>query len=247
MASLYDKLMTEAPYDEWVRFTERAFRQSGKQIDRIVDLGCGTGEITKRLAHAGYRVSGVDYSADMLTYADHKANRENVSIQWVCQDLRKLDGLTDLDAAISYCDVINYIVSEEELRTVFKRVADSLKEGGLFIFDVHSLFHIQNHLINQTFADVTDDASYIWFCSGGENPGEMHHDLTFFALDGDKYERFEEFHHQRTYSIAFYQQLLKDAGFENLNIYADFSLKPGNVNEKSERIFFVAEKGIGII
>lgn len=245
MASLYDKLMMDAPYDDWVNFTEEAFKQSGKQINRIADLGCGTGEISTRLAMAGYTVSGIDYSVDMLTYAEHKASEDKLSIQWVHQDLKELEGLKNLDAAISYCDVINYIVSEKELRTVFKRVADSLKEGGLFLFDVHSLFHVQHHLINQTFADVTDEASYIWFCSEGENPGEMHHDLTFFSLDVNKYERFQEYHHQRTYSITFYQQLLKDAGFENINIYADFSLKKKNLNEKSERIFFIAEKRSG--
>lgn len=245
MASLYDKLMMNAPYDQWVAFTQKAFRQSGKQIEHIVDLGCGTGEITHRLAMAGYQMSGVDYSADMLAHAEHKASKDGVNIQWLHQDLKELTGLTDLDAAISYCDVINYIVNEAEISTVFERVSSSLKDGGLFIFDVHSLFHVQHDCIGQTFADVTDDASYIWFCSEGDNPGEMYHDLTFFTSDGKSYRRFEEFHHQRTYSIAFYEQLLIEAGFEKPKLYADFSLKKENVHETSERIFFITEKRSG--
>lgn len=242
MAYVYDKLMMHAPYNEWVDFTQAAIKKSGKKIEQIADFGCGTGEITTRLAKAGYSMTGVDYSAEMLTYAEHKASKDKLSIQWICQDLRELEGLIHFDAVVSYCDVMNYITTEEELKLVFKRAADSLNDGGLFIFDVHSLSHVDHHYINQTFADVMDDASYIWFCSGGDVPGEMYHDLTFFSLDGKIYERFDEYHYQRTYSVAFYKKLLIATGFENVDVYADFELIDGNLDNNSERIFFLAEK-----
>ncbi|MBY7143324.1 class I SAM-dependent methyltransferase [Virgibacillus sp. NKC19-3] len=245
MAYVYDKLMAHAPYDQWINFTQKAINQFEKNIEYIADLGCGTGEITTRLARAGYRMIGVDYSTEMLAYAEHKASEEGLHVQWMCQDLRQMHGLKRLDAAISYCDVINYITTEEELRNVMNGVANALNDGGLFIFDIHSMYHVEHDLINQTFADVTEDASYIWFCSEGESPGEMYHDLTFFALNGEKYERFDEFHHQRTYSILFFKEILLDAGFENIKIYADFSLKNEVIDEKAERIFFLAEKRSG--
>ncbi|WP_249871037.1 class I SAM-dependent DNA methyltransferase [Oceanobacillus saliphilus] len=245
MAYLYDKLMLNAPYAEWITFTEAIIKASDNDIVKIADLGCGTGEIATRLAKSGYQMTGVDYSPDMLTYAEHKASEQNLSIQWLQQDLITLNGLTDYDAAISYCDVINYITDPEELKKTFRNIAASLKVGGLFIFDVHSLHHVEQNYINQTFADVTDDASYIWFCAEGEERGEMFHDLTFFSLEGDKYVRFDEFHHQKTYSIEFYKKLLIESGFENLKLYADFSLKENNIDEKSERIFFLGEKRPG--
>ncbi|WP_010650963.1 class I SAM-dependent DNA methyltransferase [Oceanobacillus massiliensis] len=242
MATLYDKLMLNAPYDEWIAFTEQVLNESGKNITKIADLGCGTGEITTRLAQAGYSMTGIDYSADMLTYAAHKASEKNLSIQWLQQDLINLTGLMDYDAAISFCDVINYITEPAELEKTFQNVAESLKPGGIFMFDVHSLFQVEQHYINQTFADVTEEASYIWFCSAGDERGEMFHDLTFFALDGEDYKRFDEYHHQKTYSVDFYKNLLRHAGFENLKVFADFSLKQNFIEEKAERIFFLAEK-----
>lgn len=245
MAYLYDKLMEEAPYDQWLNFTQEAFHNSGKTINTIADIGCGTGVITSKLAKAGYQLTGVDYSGDMLTYAEHTANEQNISVQWLQQDLRELQGLENFDAAVSYCDVINYITAADELERAFNNIANILKPGGLFLFDVHSLFHVQHNFINQTFADVLEDTSYIWFCMEGDYPGEMYHDLTFFSLDGDKYSRFDEYHHQRTYSITFYKELLKNSGFENIRMYADFSTNEDSIHDEAERIFFTATKGSG--
>lgn len=245
MAYLYDQLMLNAPYEKWVFFTEQMIANSNRDIKKIADLGCGTGVITTKLAEVGYDMTGVDYSTEMLTYAEHKASEDNLQIQWLHQDLVRLEGLSNYDAAISYCDVINYITDASDLKKVFQNVADTLKVGGLFIFDIHSLYQVEHNYINQTFADVTDDASYIWFCSEGDERGEMFHDLTFFSREDNKYRRFEEFHHQKTYSIDFYKKLLDESGFENLKIYADFSLKENEIGEKSERIFFLAEKRSG--
>lgn len=241
MASIYDKLMMDAPYDEWLEFTKQIIDESNRSINTIIDLGCGTGEIALRLAGQGYKVTGIDYSSDMLTLAAHKANNKNFSIQWIHQDMRELQGFKDMDLVISYCDSINYITTENELSAVFQRVAAALKPGGQFVFDVHSLYHMEHQLINQTFADVTEDASYIWFCSEGDYTGEAFHELTFFESEGDKYIRFDEMHHQRTFSIEVYKKLLIDAGFSNIKIYGDFHFNNAHIKEDTERIFLLAE------
>ncbi|WP_099158568.1 class I SAM-dependent DNA methyltransferase [Virgibacillus ndiopensis] len=245
MANLYDQLMGDAPYDQWLNFTKEIFRRSGKTINHIADLGCGTGQITTRLAQAGFDTIGIDYSVDMLSYAQQRSSAESLPIQWIHQDLRELEGHTGLDAVVSYCDVINYITTKGELTLVFNNIFKMLRPGGMFIFDVHSMYHVKNNFVQKTFADVNDDISYIWFCSAGDEIGEMYHDLTFFVADGDKYVRFEEEHHQRTYSVDFYNDLLEAAGFKIQNLYGDFSLKQESVHEKTERIFFVCEKRSG--
>ncbi|GAA0432078.1 MAG: class I SAM-dependent DNA methyltransferase [Bacillota bacterium] len=243
MANVYDLLMEDAPYDQWVAFTEAQFKSRQREVGTIADLGCGTGEIAIRLAKKGYQVTGVDYAADMLTYAAHKSATENMSIQWICQDLRSLVGLQGLDAIVSYCDVINYITSEASLRDTFININEALDPGGLFLFDVHALSYITDNYFGETFADVTEDASYIWFCAEGTQPGEMFHQLTFFVRDKDNlYHRFEEEHHQRTFPVEIYKKILNESGFENIKVYGDFSLKADSLNNNTARIFFSAEK-----
>lgn len=243
MASLYDQLMSDAPYDEWVNITEELIKRSGKKVDTILDLGCGTGEITTRLSQAGYQLSGVDYSGDMLTYAEAKASSKNQSINWIQQDIRELTGFKNLDLAISYCDVMNYLTTKNDLKKAFERIASSLSDEGLFIFDVHSLRHVEENLVNHTFTELTDDVCYIWNCEQGESVGEMFHDITFFSSDEKgKYDRFEEYHHEKTFSVDVYSKLLMETGFEKPLLFGDFNLEKEFSTQNSERIFFFTRK-----
>lgn len=242
LSSVYDHLMEHAPYDDWYVFTKHIFQEHETDITSIADIGCGTGEITLRLAKDQYQMYGVDYSSHMLSVAQQKSMRKELDVFWIQQDVRRLQGLQHIDAVISYCDVINYITSIADLKKAFQQIAQILKPGGLFIFDVHSLAYVENHLINHTFADVYDDYAYVWFCYPGEAKGSMYHDLTFFMFDGKAYKRFEESHYQKTYPVETYKQLLQETGFKNIKIYSDFSQKIKKSLENTERIFFVTEK-----
>ncbi|MDC3413320.1 class I SAM-dependent methyltransferase [Aquibacillus sp. 3ASR75-11] len=242
MAAHYDRLMQDAPYDKWVQFTNYILDLYDYDPTTIVDLGCGTGEITQRLVQAGFHLYGVDASADMLSYAQMKAAEANIEINWIQQDIRSLHGLSDVDVAVSYCDVINYLTTEEEVKQAFCSINHLLKQEGIFLFDVHSISHLENDLKNQTFAEIYDDIAYVWFCESGESEGEVLHDLTFFVLNEGHYDRFDEQHHQRSFPVDTYQTLLRETGFTVLGIYGDFSTAEGAITSETERIFFVAQK-----
>lgn len=242
MAYVYDQFMDNVPYDEWVDLTEQLLNIFSKRVTHILDLGCGTGELTTKFAGKGYAITGVDYSSDMLTVAEQKANSKNLQIDLIQQDLKELNGLTNFDLAISFFDVVNYLGNTEDVRQVFKNIAHSLSENGVFIFDVHALSYVENQMINHTFADVQDEMSYIWFCEEGNEPGEMYHDLTFFIKNNKTYQRFEEFHFQKTLPIQIYKEFLFEAGFEKVEVYADFDLTNNEIPNDAERLFFYAEK-----
>lgn len=241
-AEVYDQLMSHAPYDEWVRFTEEIIAKADVNVQHIVDLGCGTGQVTIPLAKKGYQMTGVDNSSDMLTLATQRALAGKIDVNWIAQDIRALAGFESIDLFISYCDVINYITDKSDVFSVFQHVFDSLKNDGLFIFDVHSLSYVNDSLVNQTFAHAEEDLAYIWDCEPGEEVGEMYHYLTFFSKKNQQYERFDETHHQHVYDPSIYEQLLKKAGFTKIQFFADFQSEKINLENKHERIFIVAQK-----
>ncbi|WP_139376908.1 class I SAM-dependent DNA methyltransferase [Halobacillus salinus] len=236
MAHVYDRLMEDAPYAHWQSYTREMINAYLPGASSILDLGCGTGEITRRLHEDGFRVTGVDLSSDMLTIAQQKSP---ASIQWLHQDITNLEGLTGYDCVVSYCDVLNYLVDPEQVTQAFANAFEALRPQGLFLFDVHSVEHVEQHLLGQTFAEVYDDVSFIWFCDEGDQPNKVVHDLTFFVQQGATYERFDEQHVQRVYDLQDLKQWLKQTGFNIKQVSADFQTAP---HTDGDRLFFVCQK-----
>ncbi|MFC7060700.1 methyltransferase domain-containing protein [Halobacillus seohaensis] len=236
MAEVYDELMKDAPYDQWVAWTKHMIEKYGPRTQQMLDLGCGTGEITTRLS-ADFQLTGVDLSAEMLSVASSKERSDQV--RWLRQDIAQLEGLYGFDCVISYCDVINYITDESQLTSVFSHVNTALNDQGLFMFDVHSVDHILENLYGQTFAEVYDELSYIWFCDPNETEFSITHDLTFFLQKGNLYDRFDETHYQKGYPIDVLKKLLKQTGFVIERISSDFSC---DESYEGNRIFFVCRK-----
>ncbi|SFF53200.1 Methyltransferase domain-containing protein [Halobacillus alkaliphilus] len=237
MAQVYDRLMKDAPYDHWVDFTNKMIERFLPDTQSIVDAGCGTGEVTHRLNEEGYHLTGVDLSEDMLSVAHQK--NSSAKIQWLQQDITDLAGLKDVECVISYCDVMNYLPADKDVIRAFRSIYESLSPSGLFIFDVHSIDHIQNNMLGATFAEVYDDLSYIWFCDPGEFENRMVHDLTFFVQNGPNYERFDEQHIQQGYSPEQLSEWLMQTGFKIQLISSDFQME---FVDSGERIFFVCQK-----
>lgn len=242
LAYLYDQLMADAPYEQWVKFVRDQLQKYRVKGKTMLDLACGTGELSIQFAEAGFDVTGVDLSADMLAVARAKAEDEGLRIPLYQQDMAELEGLASYDVIGIFCDSLNYLPSEEKVVQTFAKVFQYLQTGGIFLFDVHSIYKVNELFINQTFTVNDDEISYIWNCLPGAFPNSMEHDLSFFVFDevSGKYDRYDELHQQRTFSIEQYSLWLEAAGFELLEVNADFTTDPPQ--PKSERIFFTAQK-----
>lgn len=241
-ALVYDDLMQHVPYDSWIRFIETIFEKHQIKPRTILDLGCGTGEMTLRLSENGYLLTGVDQSSDMLAVAAQKSLERKLPVTWVEQDITVLKTQQAYDVVVSFCDVFNYLTEENDVRKAFQHVHSSLKEGGFFIFDVHSQKYVNDVLIGKSFSDADEQISFIWVCHSGNQPDEVEHELTFFVHDQKTslYRRFDEVHIQRTFPMETYKKWLDAAGFEVAGIYGDYSLN--RPDEKSDRLFFVSKK-----
>jgi ubiquinone/menaquinone biosynthesis C-methylase UbiE len=240
-AYIYDKLMNDVPYHLWLDYFTQRIQPENQSI---LDLGCGTGALSIPLAKQGFQVTGLDLSAEMLAIADEKARSEHVNIHFIQQNMTDLAELEHegFDAIICYCDSLNYILDDSDILKTLRGVYHLLKPNGLFTFDVHSIEKIDNTFVNQTFVSTEDDVSFIWNCFNGVYPHSVEHELTFFVYqqEQDLYQRFDEIHFQRTFSIDYYKQLLVEAGFSHIEITSDFQNQLASGDK--ERIFFSCYK-----
>ncbi|WP_144549885.1 class I SAM-dependent methyltransferase [Peribacillus simplex] len=241
-AYVYDELMKDAPYEKWLMILTAKLEQYGIGGRKVLDLACGTGEMTVELAQHGFEVTGVDLSDEMLLVANEKAVKLGLSIPLFQQNMAELEGLGQFDCVTIFCDSLNYLRDEEDIVKTFSRVHEHLKEGGLFLFDVHSIYKMEEIFRDNTFAVNGEEVSYIWDCFPGVEPYSVEHDLSFFVRDDESglYDRFDELHYQRTYPVEQYKKWLEQAGFTVSEILADLEDAP--LAAETERILFVASK-----
>ncbi|MFD2671604.1 class I SAM-dependent DNA methyltransferase [Marinicrinis sediminis] len=241
-AHVYDRLMQHMPYDEWLEFFDLCWQMEGRRPDRVVDLGCGTGSLAIPLAQSGLQVVGIDYAPDMLAIAQKRADALTTSpIQWQQQDAREWSWAEKVDCVISFCDVMNYMQTEEDLLAAFARTCEALNEGGLFLFDMLTAYQYEQYQREQPFALNEPDIAYIWQCDWDERTSTIEHELVVFASESDnRFTRFTEYHHQRAYEEARVRQLLHQSGFTKIDTYGDFSWEAPD--RETGRIFFLARK-----
>ena len=128
-ARVYDLFMSDVDYDSWSEYIIRLLREDGIKDGLVLELGCGTGSLTTRLAKAGYDMIGVDNSPAMLQEAMEKKEEQSLDILYLMQDMREFELYGTVKAVVSICDSMNYIPEEEDLLEVFRLVNNYLDPG----------------------------------------------------------------------------------------------------------------------
>ena len=115
-AFVYDELMNEVDYDGWVDYIENIIKSEGSKVKNILELACGTGNLTIPLTKKNYDIAGIDISEEMLSVAREKGEEEGVELVLLQQDIAELDfDVPNLDCILCDCDGFNYITYDEDL------------------------------------------------------------------------------------------------------------------------------------
>lgn len=239
-SNIYDTLMEDVNYNTWTGYIIQLFKRHDVKPEKILDLACGTGNITVPLSKLGFNVCGVDISESMLAIAENKSRLNRCNIRFIHQDIRNLNLPGKFDAVTCACDGINYILKEDELISTFLRIYDILNQGGILIFDISSYFKLRFLLGNNTLFEEKNDICYCWENEFNIDSSIIKMRLNFFVPKGNLYHRFEEIHYQKAYKKNFIINSLKACGFFSINCYESFAFN--EPKETNERIFFTAKK-----
>lgn len=241
-AEVYDTFMDNIDYPEWTKYVVSLLQEYGIEDGLLLDLGCGTGSMTECLAEAGYDMTGVDMSEEMLGIAMEKRERSGQDILYLCQPMEELELYGTVRAVVSICDCINYVTDPETLLQAFRLVNNYLDPKGIFIFDMNTSYKYQEILAENTFAEVRDDCSFIWENYYDKEEKINEYALTLFVEDKEdkRYDRFEEWHYQRAYEVEEILHLVKEAGMEVMAVYDAFTREAPR--KDSERVYIVARE-----
>ncbi|MFU0828299.1 MAG: Glycine/sarcosine N-methyltransferase [Lachnoclostridium sp.] len=270
-AQVYDTFMDNVPYDEWADYLTGLLQEYGVKDGLVLELGCGTGNVTRRLAKKGYDMIGIDNSIEMLEIArekeydfdmetenlydaDFQNEREKSNpILYLLQDMRDFELYGTVGAVVSICDSINYITSEEDLLKVFRLVNNYLDPGGIFIFDMNTEYKYKTLLGDKTIAENREECSFIWENYYDEKRQVNEYNVTIFVKaekddtdnggGNNENDLFVRFQ-ETHYQKAYSIERIKDLLLQaGMEFVAVYDAFTRNKpDEHSERVYFIAKE-----
>jgi SAM-dependent methyltransferase len=244
-ADVYEVLFDESLYLSWFTYATTSIQAYDKFLeedDFWLDLGAGGGQFAVLMTQAGYKMRGLDLSEKMVAAAQVNAADADLDIDFWVDDMTSFQ--LDKQAAVisCFCDTFCYLDGEEAVEATFRHVYDQLQKGGVFMFDVHSEYQMNEVYPETSLVVEWDDAVFTWTSNQFRGENTIDHTINVFMQneDDDQYQRFEELHYERTLPIESYQAILTKIGFKNIRVTADFTQDAPEATSK--RIFFAAEK-----
>lgn len=210
---------------------------------KILDLGCGPGLYTNRLAGRGFKkVMGVDFSTRSIQYAKNQASECNLQVDYIFHDYITLDFTDHFDLVLLiYCDL--GVLDEKERDTLLHKIYNHLYIGGKFVFDVFTPKRYKNHIDSRTWnsfksgfwrptAHICLNSNY-WY-----SEERVHLQQTIVLEDNKEMQIYNIW--DKTYSIEDISALLSDIGFEDFEFYSDITGR--EYEEESETLTVIAHK-----
>ncbi len=233
-ADFYDALTENVDYEVRSDYISDFFAASGIEQGTVLDLACGTGSMSKLLSDKGYTVTGMDLSDEMLCIASNKCSNVN----FIKSDISNFDLPSQFDCCICLLDSINHLETQQQWKSCFSSVSNALKQNGLFIFDINTVYKHREILQNNAFVFDEKDFFLSWDNEALDG-NRVKILLDVFVFNGKNYDRYSESFIEKAFSIEEIKNMLADC-FDILGIYDDLSLN--EPNDKSERIYFVCKR-----
>lgn len=206
----------------------------------LLDIACGIGDFAIEMAKKGIETIGVDFSRQMIDLAIEKAAQKNVSVQWLVQDITKLNLGKKVEVVTCWFDSLNYILEWSDLRKVFQHVYHSLTPGGYFLFDMNTRFGLINHwnkypcYVPQNNHHVVEihEPSFDY----EENIASIK--VTGFIKEGHLWRRVTEIHREKAYPLHAIRKAFEEAGFIEILCLDNIALRTP-FHQESGRVYFI--------
>ncbi len=236
----YDLLTDNVEYKKRADYFCRLLSLCGIKSGILLDLGCGTGNMSFEMAEKCFDVIGVDSSIGMLSAAQQKMFESGKHVLLLNQNMQEIDLYGTVDCAICVLDGINHLDSSDDVKETFKKVSLFMNKGGAFAFDVNTVYKHKNVLADNAFVFEPEGVFCTWQNSFDPSDNSVEISLDFFEEEDGVYYRSSESFTEKAYELDDIKSWLEETGFDIVGIYDDMTTE--NVKPDSERAVFLAKK-----
>jgi len=195
----------------------------GASASRVLDLGCGPGLYTSRLAKMGHQCTGIDYSPASVEYARAQAQAGALPCEYTCQDVR-LAALSDGHGLVMLISGELNVFRAADATSILENARRALNDGGRLLLEVHteeSIRDIGLRGLRWYSADrgVFSDKPHLCLQEHRWDGDGRTATVRYFVVDAEdgRVERHAQTY--QAYSRDEYRSLLEAAGFADLEWY----------------------------
>ena len=238
-ARVYDKFTDDSDLNARAEYLHSLLRSYGVAGGILLDLACGTGRLSEAFLQKGFDVIAVDVSEDMLWEAQRRLSPYGEKALVIRQDMRELDLYGTVNACVCSQDSVSHLIREEDVKRVFKKVALFTQPGGVFIFDVNTVYKHRDVLADKTFVYEDEKDFLVWQneYDPQDHTAQMLIDV-FSLTKGGKYERYSQEIVERAYDTDVLSDMLYSSGFSEVRVFGD--RKRTAPTKTEERVYFAA-------
>jgi SAM-dependent methyltransferase len=201
---------------------------------KILDLACGFGRHSNRLAALGHDVTGIDLSYDFLDIARKNAEDQNLRLSYIRGDMRKIDYQEEFNRVLLLFTAFGYFDDETNF-LVLMNAHKALKPGGLFIFDILNRDAVLKYMLAFYVTEIGNDLMIdrVSFdpITGRQKNGRI------VIRDGIRKDKPFSI---RMYNANEMANLLLRSGFQNIQFFGSWDGM--QLNADARRMIVVAEK-----
>ncbi len=239
LAKYYDFLAPSTTKQECV-FLDKIFKKFGNgQIQKVLDLGCGTGRHAAFLQKMGYKVTGIDLSDQMLDTARKKSSESTFLKMDFCSPKFKRNFF---DASICMWSTIGYILDENKFKEFVKNIAKVTKKILVLSSTNHEKDDFQSDEKSEKVILLPDGKIKTNIVRHYNNEtGIREEKYKYLIIEKDRVTKFSDKNRLRLWKIEEIKRLLWPE-FEILNIYGDYSVKDFFDIRKSDKKIIICKK-----
>lgn len=238
LAWVYDYVMRHVDYKLWAAYVDRLLKKYGRSVIKVLDASCGTGSFLLEFYKPDFKLSGFDYTAEMVARARQQAEKKGLSIPFWCGDMTEFAVKQPQDAIVCLYDSINYLLSIDNCRKFYQACFENLASDGLLIFDICTEWNSITNFQNYHDTEKLDSSSIVR--KSYYDPEMRIHSNDFKLIFAGEPFVYYEHHRQKIFYIDEIKASIPTAQFEILAVLDGFTEREGT--EESERVHFVLRK-----
>jgi SAM-dependent methyltransferase len=201
---------------------------------KILDLGCGPGLYTSRLAELGHKCFGIDYSPASIKYAIEQNEKEALGCKYLQADIREADFGTGFDLAMLVFGELN-IFRPADAGTILKKINHALSTDGILILEPHSFSAVENigrqpSSWYSAKSGLFSDKPHICLEENFWDEQDLTATKRYFVIDASSSNVSHYAATYQAYTDRQYRDMLSECGFEAIEFYPSM----GQAQDKSQ-------------